>query len=215
MKKNYEDNWDNDINNIKSPQKENKYPARLGKEQAEDEAVLLRSMVDSGFSPDYESADEMLGSNQLLEDTDQNAFFWRTVIDLRDKYINDYQANWLEEHRDELHESYHHCFACHKELKPVWPDVFHFNKKCTQYEDALIIDIDGGYGMFIDPILIDDMEPKEILYNGLIENEYSAIICQDCAHDLCKQIPWMDRFINPDYYEERDAKYENFNGNPE
>lgn len=200
-KENNRDNEKNDSNYTDSSLKDNLYPNKLSKDEAEDEALWLRSMVDSGFSPDYEAADKTWSSDQLLEDTEQNAFFWKTVVDLRDKYVHEYQSNWLDEHRDELHEKYHYCFACKKELEPVFLDDYHFRKNCVQYGNALIVSLEGGYGMFVDPLPQewldeeDRLDPKEMIKKGML-SECTAIICDDCAHDLCEKVPWMNKLIN-------------------
>lgn len=54
-----------------------------------------------------------------------------------------------------------------------------------QYDNALIIQFDGGYGMFCDPM-------TEEQFSGL-----QAIICHECAHALCALMPWMSRIIDP------------------
>lgn len=55
----------------------------------------------------------------------------------------------------------------------------------TTYDNALIIEFHGGYGMFFDDI--DD--PDHI--------EHTVILCHDCAHDLCDKIPFIKNMLNP------------------
>jgi hypothetical protein len=51
-----------------------------------------------------------------------------------------------------------------------------------QFDNALWINFDGGYGMFIDPF--DEAPPK-------------VVICHECAHSLCDAVPWMKELLNP------------------
>jgi len=71
-----------------------------------------------------------------------------------------------------------HCTACGKELEPEFPGI---NPESEQYDNALEVKFDGGYGMFIDPI----------------DKEYRAIICHECAHELCERVPWIGMLIDP------------------
>ncbi len=71
-----------------------------------------------------------------------------------------------------------HCTACGKELELEFPDL---SPESEQYDNALEVRFDGGYGMFVDPI----------------DEDYRAIICHECAHDLCDTVPWIGKLINP------------------
>lgn len=57
-----------------------------------------------------------------------------------------------------------------------------------QYDNALIIQFDGSYGMFVDDIetatTTGHFGPK-------------AIICHDCAHRLCTVMPGLGKLIDP------------------
>jgi hypothetical protein len=51
-----------------------------------------------------------------------------------------------------------------------------------QFENALHIAFDGGYGMFID-VLPPEPAPR-------------VILCGDCAHALVEREPWIDRLLD-------------------
>ena len=69
------------------------------------------------------------------------------------------------------------CYACDKLLSPVFEGHGYDN----QCDNALEVEFFGGYGMFVDPI----------------DDPYSAVICHECAHDLCDKIPWIKKLIDP------------------
>lgn len=79
------------------------------------------------------------------------------------------------------------CFNCKADLRPVFPR--HVDPGAvdspgfTQYDNVLPIVFDGGYGMFH-----DDFE------NGC---RYEVVICHECAHELCRLVPWVDSLIRP------------------
>lgn len=54
-----------------------------------------------------------------------------------------------------------------------------------QYDNALVIQFGGGYGMFND-------DYKHAPHYGA-----KVIICHDCAHDLCNKIPWLGELLDP------------------
>jgi hypothetical protein len=82
-----------------------------------------------------------------------------------------------------------HCYACDAELRPEFPIIDGHTRRMTedpdfqQYDNALPITFDGGYGMFH-----DDMEAG---------CRYQVIICHECAHKLCDQVEWIKRLIDP------------------
>jgi hypothetical protein len=51
-----------------------------------------------------------------------------------------------------------------------------------QFDNALWLQFDGGYGMFIDP---------------MTEEPVRAVICHACAHQLCDTVPWLAGLLNP------------------
>lgn len=73
-----------------------------------------------------------------------------------------------------------HCSACGKELEPEF-DGSDFDPASEQWENALEVQFNGGYGMFIDPI----------------DEDYRAIICHECAHELCDKTPWIKKLLHP------------------
>lgn len=93
------------------------------------------------------------------------------------------------------------CYSCQTVLEPVFPhsrtEAGSPNDEALedeQWDNALVISLEGGYSMFIDPINPDRPDPTV----GLLSN-YRAVICHDCAHQLCAQVPWLGRLIDPHY----------------
>jgi hypothetical protein len=70
-----------------------------------------------------------------------------------------------------------YCRSCKAELIPDAKSDTDY-----QFDNALWIRFDGGYGMFIDPF--DEAPPK-------------AVICHECAHKLCDENPWLKDLLNP------------------
>jgi hypothetical protein len=79
------------------------------------------------------------------------------------------------------------CFSCGVEMAPVFPRHVapHVvdDPSFAQYNNALPILFDGGYGMFQ-----DDVD------NG---SRYEVVICHECAHELCRLVPWVDKLLRP------------------
>ncbi len=71
------------------------------------------------------------------------------------------------------------CDGCNRPLKPVDADSVNedgsFNH--LQLDNVLEIQLDGGYGMFIDP------------FNEVSKEELTILFCQECAIKLCFQWP--------------------------
>lgn len=113
------------------------------------------------------------------------------------------------------------CFACGD---PLVADLGAPDDPVTyQFENALWLGFHGGYGMFVDnldatlPIntadrwLRDDGEYAVTLDGRPIDNpdwqpefreermlrgaDYEAVICHDCAHKLCVDVPWIEKLI--------------------
>lgn len=74
------------------------------------------------------------------------------------------------------------CYACDKALEA--DDDTNY-----QFDNALWVHFEGGYGMFVD-------EPDQGLVTGYTP-KYRVVICHECAHALCKQVPWIERLIEP------------------
>ena len=69
------------------------------------------------------------------------------------------------------------CDDCGCAISLVFPDV---EGRTWQGTDALLIEFDGGYGMYIDP---------------LGEAAKQAVLCKDCADRLRQQHPWIDKIL--------------------
>lgn len=74
------------------------------------------------------------------------------------------------------------CTSCNVELIPVFE---HHDIDVKQYDNALWITFDGGYGEFIDICTMEDAE------------HHRAILCHECAHQLCDLVPWIHKLIDP------------------
>jgi len=72
--------------------------------------------------------------------------------------------------------------SCANCSSPLYKDE---NAGPTQYDNALRIKVDGGYGMFVESPLF-----------GGPPNGY-MIFCHDCAHELCDKFPGFQELINP------------------
>lgn len=77
------------------------------------------------------------------------------------------------------------CFneQCKKVLVPVIEDDPSVETS-LQYDNALEIQFDGGYGMFIDPM-------------GDEAHGFHAVICHDCAITMCTKVPWVAKLLQP------------------
>lgn len=78
------------------------------------------------------------------------------------------------------------CDACEAELTPVFPGHTDGEEawESLQADKALFLRVDGGYGMFIDPIQARsgaDPEPKPLDF----------LLCQKCAIKLMDENPWL------------------------
>lgn len=75
-----------------------------------------------------------------------------------------------------------HCVSCGAKIyqrnerwNPHTQDVM----VDVEADNALFIDITGGYAQFIDGVA------------------YTVLLCHECSHDLCDQIPWLNKLLNP------------------
>ena len=83
------------------------------------------------------------------------------------------------------------CAACGRTLKPVIPSSLLGDNaydargvlKSFQYEDALEIDLHGGYGMFFD-------------YRSWDELPVRILVCGRCARKLLDDNPWLRVIID-------------------
>ena len=82
-------------------------------------------------------------------------------------------------------ESVRHCDRCDRPLEAQHEGCEHFclwhrNISPGQWDNALIINFEGGYGMFVDPAVSAD--------------RIEAVLCHECAHQLVQE-PWVRKAI--------------------
>lgn len=73
------------------------------------------------------------------------------------------------------------CYSCGLDLEPVGGFKTNY-----QFDNSLWLGFHGGYGMFIDPMVRTPV---------LGANE-EAVICHDCAHELCAKVPWIEKLLD-------------------
>lgn len=83
------------------------------------------------------------------------------------------------------------CFGCGRALTPVFADL---PDGSWQGNNALIVAVEGGYGMFCDPMGPTSGEDRS---TGVIIAEEKVIVCHDCAHMACAKVSWLGRLIDP------------------
>jgi len=85
------------------------------------------------------------------------------------------------------------CVACKKRLtlESIADDLGTY-----QFDNALWICFHGGYGMFVDNL--DEYSGGENTQPLPCHPDYQAVICHDCAHDLCEKVPWINDLIRPE-----------------
>lgn len=74
------------------------------------------------------------------------------------------------------------CYACEVELEPEGG-----LKTDYQFDNALWVGFHGGYGMFIDPLQT----------SKVLKAQEEAVICHECAHKLCDEVPWIGKLLDP------------------
>jgi len=79
------------------------------------------------------------------------------------------------------------CSACYRELR--LEDGAPANSE-YQFDNALWIGFHGGYGMFVDSYAADEK-------HTLSGTDAEAVLCHDCAHDLCEANPWLSKLLRP------------------
>lgn len=79
------------------------------------------------------------------------------------------------------------CYACDKPL-PSDDDTDY------QFDNALWIELHGGYGMFVDEGVGNRTGPYGL--KGP-RGEYVVVICHECAHELCETVPFFAKLIQP------------------
>jgi hypothetical protein len=81
-------------------------------------------------------------------------------------------------------------------LEPVFESL---PEGSEQFDNALVICLEGGYGMFVDPAG-PEHEGRPDREHGLLgmgAGSMRVIICHDCAHGLCTTVPWLDALVKP------------------
>ncbi len=68
------------------------------------------------------------------------------------------------------------CSRCHKDL-PEQTGVQ--VPGSIQYDNALIVRLEGGYGMFV-----DDLFRNEMLDSRGLHPWFDSLLCHECGHDL-------------------------------
>lgn len=81
------------------------------------------------------------------------------------------------------------CLSCGEELLPEIAN----SDTDYQFDNALWVGFFGGYGMFVDDIETEFGHTKPTLAGAAHE----AVICHDCAHELCKNNPWINQLLKP------------------
>jgi hypothetical protein len=81
------------------------------------------------------------------------------------------------------------CYGCGATLTPVFN---HPKASVEQMDNALVVQLSGGYGMFVESI--PEGPPK-------------VTICHECAHRACSVLPWLNALIQPDTSHTHTAKY--------
>jgi len=73
------------------------------------------------------------------------------------------------------------CNSCGTELtmNSISADLHRRRDDYPQYDNAMIIDVKGGYGMFFDPLA--DFNPTR----------YRSVICSKCANKIMDTFPWL------------------------
>ena len=95
------------------------------------------------------------------------------------------------------------CDRCHSALNVI-PGL---NPNGVQFDNAVVVSLNGGYAMFVDNFAFDTGE--YIRENGL-NSETERLLCHDCAHKLCEFLginpsTWHTHrpdLNEPDHYEQ-------------
>lgn len=99
------------------------------------------------------------------------------------------------------------CHNCEKLLEPVDPN----HETTYQFDNALVLGLFGGYGMFVEsPEYVSTSNLLNLRETGAT---FEIIFCHDCAHELCEKFPAFDRVVNPLKSHSHTTKY--WNENPD
>ena len=92
------------------------------------------------------------------------------------------------------------CYACKAEM-PAKVCGGPGNDRFTEFDNALWIKFNGGYGQFVEVDHYQDWPPEYDLFRQNEDGSWHCgegiRICHDCAHQLCEAVPWIGKLINP------------------
>ena len=81
------------------------------------------------------------------------------------------------------------CIACNAKLSS---DIVDPGTE-FQFDKALWVGFFGGYGMFVDDI----DTPYKKSDSKLSGAAHEAVLCHECAHELCANNPWIKNLLEP------------------
>lgn len=126
---------------------------------------------------DQESTDRWIVTFYRISDGHQLGQRWLTRMPTEDE-LGMVLEEWIYEKAGSQPAAKVYCgTGCGNELVPEANMDTEY-----QFDNALHIQFNGGYGMFIDPMF--DKPP-------------STFICHECAHALCDALPWICELLNP------------------
>lgn len=71
------------------------------------------------------------------------------------------------------------CSRCGNGLYLVFPGV---SGPTVQYDNALVVSVSGGYGMFVDDMVLNSLTERD---DRGMNTHLERLICHECAHELC------------------------------
>lgn len=74
------------------------------------------------------------------------------------------------------------CDGCNIPLEQIGPEEEEGGWRCLQADDALILNLEGGYAMAIDPI-------------DASKDDLTTIFCGECTRKLCEQWPAISKIV--------------------
>ena len=78
------------------------------------------------------------------------------------------------------------CHVCRAALTPVFePEATKGQEERYQFDNALWVEFPGGYAMFTDDFGVSGPDRAR------------AVLCHDCAHELCVAVPWIGALLEP------------------
>ena len=91
-----------------------------------------------------------------------------------------------------------HCYSCGADLEAAIHDTEQEALECEQWDNALVVEVHGGFGMFFDSLGQEDVQNKAEI--GLLQNDGKkrVVLCHDCGHKACDVLPWLSHLIDPE-----------------